>query len=444
MMTLTLSRYFSILSLIWSVVASLTINAPAACGGVRVITHATAFFGPRLSQPSNNLLPIFAGYPEGVRGGGGGVKGMWRLDTGCGIWGGGRGSVRLGRKRKGKEGRKVRSGWENVKGKVGFVVRGECDFVEKVLGLEMFGAVGVVVVNEVKEKKLVNMKINDTRRSVRPRIPSVMVNWRDWVILSQCRDQGVKVALSREGEATLDSDYERDALNWILMRGMALWILCQCGISVVRYKRRAGEMRARADAVAALPTTIFRKKDYRARNREPCIDGDDFVPKNGHGFEQRAQIHPRVRPKTSSFSYREWWRFGRKRKQTSPKIGPVANTSTESGRIETKRVRQHDDDDSFADSDVYAPLAPTSSPLTPQSPSLSISESVDEPMCPVCLENFVEGQLIRRLAACNHEFCVGCIDRWLIESSNSCPICKREVDNLPPPRAQHRPGSVSV
>lgn len=201
-----------------------------------MIAHTTAFFGPRLSQPSNNLLPIFAGYPAGGHGVGGGED-TWRLDTGCGVWGGS------------ANGREVmkKNGWKNVRGKVGFILRGECDFVEKVLGLQSLGAVGVVVVNEMEETKLVNMKINETRLAEHPSIPSVMVNWRDWVVLSQCRDQDVKVALSRDGEGTLHSHYERDALNWILMRGVALWILCQCGIRAMRYMRRARELRGRAD-----------------------------------------------------------------------------------------------------------------------------------------------------------------------------------------------------
>ncbi|XAR60818.1 hypothetical protein NMG60_11034337 [Bertholletia excelsa] len=44
--------------------------------------------------------------------------------------------------------------------------------------------------------------------------------------------------------------------------------------------------------------------------------------------------------------------------------------------------------------------------------------------CPICLGEFVEGEKVRVLPGCKHEFHVKCIDRWLV-SHSSCPTCRK-------------------
>ncbi|KAI3781463.1 hypothetical protein L2E82_11478 [Cichorium intybus] len=43
--------------------------------------------------------------------------------------------------------------------------------------------------------------------------------------------------------------------------------------------------------------------------------------------------------------------------------------------------------------------------------------------CTICLEDFVDGQNVRVLPHCSHEFHVRCIDKWF-ESHSSCPNCR--------------------
>ncbi|XP_071701475.1 RING-H2 finger protein ATL77-like [Rutidosis leptorrhynchoides] len=43
--------------------------------------------------------------------------------------------------------------------------------------------------------------------------------------------------------------------------------------------------------------------------------------------------------------------------------------------------------------------------------------------CTICLDDFVDGQNVRVLPNCNHEFHVECIDKWF-ESHSSCPNCR--------------------
>ncbi len=326
-----------LLALLVTTARGVQLVAPSRCGGARIVTHAAAKFGRQLT-PSTAVLPAFAPRPD--------VAARKR---------------RRWLRRETTALAQLCAPVVNVtaaRDRVVFALRGDCDFARKAAYAEAAGAIGLVVVNARHEGQLVNMKLNDTSAPV-VNIPTVMVRFADWARIAPCRE-ALSVVLTNEGEARYDIDYGRDALNWAMMRGMALWILCQCGVNVVRYKRRVSESRARAVAIAALPS---------------------------HSFG------------------------------TAP-------------------------DD----------------PLLP-----------DESVCAVCLDGFEPGQLVRRLP-CKHLYHRDCIDpyvdstycahprlfprfltrsccpfyRWLQRSSNSCPICKREICGLPPPPSQLSYGSITV
>lgn len=50
----------------------------------------------------------------------------------------------------------------------------------------------------------------------------------------------------------------------------------------------------------------------------------------------------------------------------------------------------------------------------------------DPDICAICLDDFVDGALLRKLP-CKHEFHLGCIDPWLLTRKKVCPICKADV-----------------
>ena len=50
------------------------------------------------------------------------------------------------------------------------------------------------------------------------------------------------------------------------------------------------------------------------------------------------------------------------------------------------------------------------------------TSSSSSSVCQICLEQFQEGTCVKTLP-CLHQFCGGCVDRWLRQNS-SCPICK--------------------
>jgi len=297
-------------------VRGVELSVPLRCGGTRIVTHAAAKFGRQLlAYTSPELLPAFA--PRPVQ------------------------SPRKARRRWGPFRRRRRNGGVDIlalaelcapiehavaeqhfRGKVVFALRGRCDFARKALLAEAAGAVAVVVVNARKSSQLVNMKLND----------SLVLDG-----IAPCREL-LSVALTSDGEAVHDIDYGREALNWAFMRGMALWILCQCGVNVARYKRRLSENRARAQVIAKMPSHVF----------------------------QELSENERLLP----------------------------------------------------DADV-------------------------DPVCPVCLEGFENGEHVRALP-CSHLYHRKCIDPWLQTASNSCPICKRQVCGLPPPPSRLSYGTITV
>ncbi|XP_077216515.1 RING-H2 finger protein ATL74-like [Tasmannia lanceolata] len=54
--------------------------------------------------------------------------------------------------------------------------------------------------------------------------------------------------------------------------------------------------------------------------------------------------------------------------------------------------------------------------------------------CPICLGEFVDGEKVRVLPKCNHEFHMRCIDTWLM-SHSSCPTCRHSLLERPTPSA---------
>ncbi|XP_039000271.1 NEP1-interacting protein-like 1 isoform X2 [Hibiscus syriacus] len=44
--------------------------------------------------------------------------------------------------------------------------------------------------------------------------------------------------------------------------------------------------------------------------------------------------------------------------------------------------------------------------------------------CSICLEEFLQWEIVHRLPQCNHMFHVSCLQKW-VKSHKSCPLCRR-------------------
>jgi len=90
---------------------------------------------------------------------------------------------------------------------------------------------------------------------------------------------------------------------------------------------------------------------------------------------------------------------------------------------------------------VAAPVLPL--PSTASSTSTAPSSGgrrIHNEACAVCLEDFVDGVRIKVLP-CDHGFHPACIDPWLNERSELCPICKQSIVTTAAAAAVHAPAA---
>merc|ERR1719265_386198 len=57
-----------------------------------------------------------------------------------------------------------------------------------------------------------------------------------------------------------------------------------------------------------------------------------------------------------------------------------------------------------------------------------LSSSTSETSCAVCLSDFAQESMLRRLP-CNHSFHASCVDQWL-KQNKVCPLCIQDVEVL--------------
>ncbi|XP_028763216.1 RING-H2 finger protein ATL11-like [Neltuma alba] len=61
-------------------------------------------------------------------------------------------------------------------------------------------------------------------------------------------------------------------------------------------------------------------------------------------------------------------------------------------------------------------------------------QGTDQTECIICLAPFEEEDSVRQLHSCKHIFHTICIDTWLA-SHSGCPLCRTQIDHVPPPNA---------
>jgi len=66
--------------------------------------------------------------------------------------------------------------------------------------------------------------------------------------------------------------------------------------------------------------------------------------------------------------------------------------------------------------------------LIPLERGCSCSSGADAESCAVCLNDFEDGDVMRRLP-CGHAFHCACVDNWL-KRNKACPLCRQDVEEL--------------
>jgi hypothetical protein len=58
--------------------------------------------------------------------------------------------------------------------------------------------------------------------------------------------------------------------------------------------------------------------------------------------------------------------------------------------------------------------------------SLRVSTATEANQCAICQEGYVDGQGIRRITRCAHEFHLNCIEPWF-QRNVHCPVCRHDI-----------------
>ncbi|CAL1411354.1 unnamed protein product [Linum trigynum] len=59
-------------------------------------------------------------------------------------------------------------------------------------------------------------------------------------------------------------------------------------------------------------------------------------------------------------------------------------------------------------------------------PLRQFSGQEEQATCPICLEHYRDGDVVRRLPDCGQVFHQSCVDRWF-DTHSTCPICRERV-----------------
>ena len=62
--------------------------------------------------------------------------------------------------------------------------------------------------------------------------------------------------------------------------------------------------------------------------------------------------------------------------------------------------------------------------------SMSTEETLQEDSennCAICQDTMRQGELVRKITVCSHQFHRSCIDNWLLNSSVLCPTCRHDI-----------------
>ena len=107
---------------------------------------------------------------------------------------------------------------------------------------------------------------------------------------------------------------------------------------------------------------------------------------------------------------------------------PIKVFRRKSTAVDSKAKQDFDERSvvSAPDERTESPTSPTLAPATPRSLSSSSTKTVGHEACSICIDDFEEGDTLRRLP-CGHTFHQHCIDPWLRYRNAICPNCKLQL-----------------
>ncbi|CAH0481030.1 unnamed protein product [Peronospora belbahrii] len=296
---------------------------------------------------------------------------------------------------------------QNLTGKVALVLRGDCNFVQKVWHAQRAHAVAVVVMdNELRHEPpyhIIMMK-NDMAYNVR--IPSVFISYAsgEWLLDAMSHTvpwDPLRITIDTNGELPQVSTSNR-LLKRVIAYIFLISIVCafSSGLSLLSSAifQWIGKTR-RTHVAKQLPIAKYERNMQRTLLEHLLVDRFvlDRIP-----FAAIENVTHR-----GDHSHTE----------NEPDLSSVSPRETGSG--------VSNDDDLHADkAEELTDLHKVKS-MTDETTYWSSADS-DAETCPICLDDFEDGADVKVLP-CQHFFHVNCINPWLEGRSGRCPLCKQDA-----------------
>ncbi|CDK26923.1 unnamed protein product [Kuraishia capsulata CBS 1993] len=144
-------------------------------------------------------------------------------------------------------------------------------------------------------------------------------------------------------------------------------------------------------------------------------DSDGFTASTDNDISRALRVRPGLPPLNRQVS----------------ELPPETEAFRESLRTLLERVRcvkhlTREELDKASDSVFKVRFAKddTVAEFSPDDETMKVKVYDEDERCPICLTDYVENDLGRALPKCKHEFHKACIDEWLLQGDNSCPICR--------------------
>lgn len=255
---------------------------------------------------------------------------------------------------------------EDLREKIALVSRGGCGFYEKVLVLQKWGAVAVIVGDNTYHRGLITMFSKDNEDNVN--IPSLFVS-RDSYDFLTAFDIVTITSVAESGAFV-------DTVLFLLVSPLFSLSMIYA-ILVVHRRYRIRKERLPKSYLPNIPTRIWVQPTLAL---EPSADSSlgAAASMSGPGF-----------------------------------ITPTAAESATNSALESE-VSQ-------SNSASFVPSAVLPANMHHEKVWVSSGE------CIICLEDYVPGVSEVMRLPCGHEFHSGCITRWLVCRKKTCPICKMDV-----------------
>lgn len=366
-------------------------------------------------------------------------------------------------------------GYQDLRGKIALVMRGDCSFYQKVLVLQQWGASAVIVGDNMYRRGLITMY--STADPDMAQIPSVFVSRASYDMLKIDLGSGTTIVIN-----TVDTSGP--------IIGPVLFLLVSplCSLTIIygillfhrRYKRvkerapkwvvdnlprriwvnpygapplaQNGESSAVMAAESEPPTTIAREPESSATMAAESESSAALEPATVLGLlESSATTGEASRSTLTSLdddesnSITNAYEDDNNVDENSRLISQVPeddNNNFMGNRGVAAAASSHGTiEDSLAMQQEQSPLLleTTTNPAAIRGGTNTDSECtvntcnapekiwVSSGECIICLEDYVSGESLVLRLPCGHEFHEDCIRKWLLRRKRTCPICKMDV-----------------